>query len=62
MRAKESSNWIDYQVVASGGGEKLEKWGDFYLLRPDPQAIWEAAFNAAPADQVVDINQALRQG
>jgi len=31
--------------VASGGGEKLEKWGDYYLLRPDPQAIWAPVFD-----------------
>ena len=43
MRA--SSNWIDFQVIATGDGEKLEKWGDVYLLRPDPQAIWSARFD-----------------
>ncbi|MCL2587549.1 MAG: class I SAM-dependent methyltransferase [Firmicutes bacterium] len=43
MRASE--NWQDYQIVASGGGEKLEKWGDVYLLRPDPQAIWRPQFD-----------------
>ncbi|MCL2569637.1 MAG: class I SAM-dependent methyltransferase [Firmicutes bacterium] len=40
-----SSDWQDFQVVASGGGEKLEKWGNFYLLRPDPQAIWAPKFD-----------------
>jgi len=39
------SSWVDYQIVASGSGEKLEKWGDMYLLRPDPQAIWSAEFD-----------------
>ncbi|MCL2851243.1 MAG: class I SAM-dependent methyltransferase [Firmicutes bacterium] len=38
-------NWKDYQIIATGSGEKLEKWGEFYLLRPDPQAIWESAFD-----------------
>ena len=41
----EAHGWEDYQIVASGGGEKLEKWGDFYLLRPDPQAIWNTPFD-----------------
>jgi len=40
-----SSGWDEYQIVASGSGEKLEKWGDVYLLRPDPQAIWSAVFD-----------------
>ena len=35
----------DYSVIASGGGEKLERWGDVILLRPDPQAIWKPAFD-----------------
>ena len=42
---KIAENWTDYQIIASGGGEKLEKWGDYYLLRPDPQAIWESKFD-----------------
>ncbi|MCL2755805.1 MAG: class I SAM-dependent methyltransferase [Firmicutes bacterium] len=42
---KVASGWVDYQIVATGAGEKLEKWGDVYLLRPDPQAIWTAAFD-----------------
>jgi 23S rRNA (cytosine1962-C5)-methyltransferase len=41
---KLSSKWRDYEIIASGGGEKLERWGDVILLRPDPQAIWTAPF------------------
>lgn len=40
-----ADNWKDYEIVASGGGEKLERWGSIYLLRPDPQAIWHAKFD-----------------
>lgn len=32
----------DYEVIATGDGEKLERWGDLILLRPDPQVIWHA--------------------
>ena len=32
--------WIDFQVLDAGDGNKLERWGDYTLLRPDPQAIW----------------------
>lgn len=39
-----AGGWNDYRVIATGDGEKLEKWGDVILLRPDPQVIWKAAF------------------
>lgn len=39
------SEWKDYSVIATGGGEKLERWGDVILLRPDPQVIWGAPFD-----------------
>ncbi|MBQ4630318.1 MAG: class I SAM-dependent methyltransferase [Clostridia bacterium] len=35
-----SDNWTDYTLIDASDGEKLEKWGDYYLVRPDPQAIW----------------------
>ena len=35
-----TSNWRDYEVLDCGGGEKLERWQDVILRRPDPQAIW----------------------
>ncbi len=33
--------WEDFEVVATGNGEKLERWGNVHLLRPEPQAIWK---------------------
>ena len=38
-----NKEWKDYKVIATGDGEKLERWGDVYLLRPDPQVIWPAS-------------------
>ena len=35
-----ASNWTDYEVIDTSGGEKLERWGKYILLRPDPQVIW----------------------
>lgn len=35
-----SDRWRDYRVLDAGDGEKLERWGEFTLRRPDPQAIW----------------------
>ncbi|MDD3831177.1 MAG: class I SAM-dependent methyltransferase [Clostridia bacterium] len=32
--------WKDYSVIATGDYEKLERWGDVILLRPDPQVLW----------------------
>lgn len=42
-----TAGWKDYEIIAAGGGEKLERWKNVYLLRPDPQAIWEAPFDLA---------------
>ena len=36
-----SYDWKDYQCIASGDGEKLERWGKYILRRPDPQIIWQ---------------------
>ena len=35
-----ADRWKDYEVLDSSGGEKLERWGDYVLCRPDPQVIW----------------------
>ena len=40
-----NTEWKDYQVLATGDGEKLERWGSVVLLRPDPQVIWPAKKN-----------------
>lgn len=36
-----ADQWKDYEVIDTSGGEKLERWGRYYLVRPDPQVIWE---------------------
>ena len=35
-----ADKWKDYEVISTSGGEKLERWGDYILVRPDPQVIW----------------------
>jgi len=47
---KIANEWKDYEIIATGNGEKLERWGNIYLLRPDPQIIWKASkkLNAEP--------------
>ncbi len=36
-----ASNWKEYEIIDASCGEKLERWGNIYLLRPDPQIIWD---------------------
>lgn len=35
-----ANQWKDYEVLDTSDGEKLERWGKYYLVRPDPQVIW----------------------
>ena len=35
-----SDEWKDYEVLDATAGERLERWGDHILVRPDPQVIW----------------------
>lgn len=35
-----AENWKDYELIDASDGEKYERWGNIYLLRPDPQIIW----------------------
>ena len=42
-----TKDWKDYEIIATGDGEKLERWGDIILLRPDPQVIWHSDSNLA---------------
>lgn len=41
-----SDHWKDYRCLSSGDGEKLEKWGNIILRRPDPQIIWSKSNNS----------------
>ncbi len=41
-----ADHWKDYEVIDCSGGEKLERWGDYILVRPDPQVIWNTPRNA----------------
>ena len=36
-----ANNWTDYEILDTSRGEKLERWGDYLLVRPDPQVIWD---------------------
>lgn len=45
MRA--ADNWKDYELLDAADGEKLERWGDVLLIRPDPQVLWHTPRRAA---------------
>ncbi len=36
-----ADKWKDYELIDAEGGERLERWGDYILIRPDPQIIWK---------------------
>ncbi len=46
-------DWKDYELIDCSNGEKLERWGDIFLLRPDPQIIWD---NGNLRDKYDNIN------
>ena len=50
---KVASGWKDYEIIATGDGQKLERWANLVLLRPDPQVIWHAS---KPLDKYPSIN------
>ena len=42
---KVSNEWENYECLDAGNGEKLERWGNIILRRPDPQAMWSISFD-----------------
>jgi len=36
-----TANWKDYELIDTSSGERLERWGNIILIRPDPQIIWD---------------------
>lgn len=41
-----SNEWKDYECIDAGNGEKLERWGNVILRRPDPQAMWDVKYDS----------------
>ena len=50
---KVASGWKDYEIIATGDGQKLERWANLILLRPDPQVIWHSS---QPLEKYPHIN------
>lgn len=50
-----AKDWVDYELLDTGSGEKLERWGNVVLRRPDPQIIWPLE-NETPAWRQADAH------
>ena len=42
-----ADGWRDYEILDCSDGEKVERWGDKILVRPDPQVVWRTQKNAS---------------
>lgn len=54
MKLLTSSCWKEYELLDSGNFEKLERFGKFVLIRPEPQALWDKTFSPAEWDSMAD--------
>jgi 23S rRNA (cytosine1962-C5)-methyltransferase len=45
-------NWTDYALLDSGNGEKLEKFGQYIISRPEPQALWDKSLSQSEWDKI----------
>ena len=43
--------WADYGLIDSGGGRKLERYGPYRVVRPEPQCLWRPRLDAAVGDR-----------
>lgn len=46
-------SWKDYEVVDSGRGEKLERYGSYYMARPEPKALWDKSMSDAEWNKLI---------
>ena len=56
------NHWNDYEILDMANGEKLERWGDVLLVRPDPQIIWKEKTNPEIWKTAHAIYNRSRQG
>ena len=55
-----STDWHDYELLDSGNLKKLERFGEFRFIRPEPQAMWQPRLDADA--WVADVKGAFNQG
>ena len=56
-----AKTWEDYEVLDTGDGEKLERWGNVILRRPDPQTIWPKADPALEGLDRLYVQEVVRR-
>ena len=49
------SGWRDYTLLDSGGGEKLERFGTFAMIRPEPKALWTPSLSAGEGERLAAV-------
>lgn len=52
MQLESPENWKDYELIDSGGFEKLERFGSFILARPEPKALWNKSLSQKEWDSL----------
>jgi 23S rRNA (cytosine1962-C5)-methyltransferase len=56
------TSWPDYELIDSGDGEKLERFGTQILARPEPQAIWRKALMQADWERMANAYFVKKKG
>lgn len=56
MQARAPQGWIDYEMVDCGGFEKLERFGKYHLIRPEPQAVWSPRMSRKEWENLADAS------
>ena len=51
-----SKNWKDYELLDSGNGEKLERFGRYILIRPEPKALWTPSMSAGEWKRLAHVH------
>ena len=56
-----TTGWGDYALLDSGGGRKLERYGPYLVVRPEPQAMWSSRLPASEWDSA-DAKRLISSG
>jgi 23S rRNA (cytosine1962-C5)-methyltransferase len=62
MELLTASHWKDYELIDTGGLEKLERFGKYILARPEPQAVWEKSLPETEWDRLSNARYKRKKG
>jgi 23S rRNA (cytosine1962-C5)-methyltransferase len=62
MKLISPANWKEYELIDSGGQEKLERFGEFILARPEPQAVWAKSMPEAEWERMLHARYRRTRG